>query len=105
MRPQCDEAPMTRRRALLLRLTVLVLPVVSLVFFAGCGALGGDQNTFSPSGDVAQKQKDLFLLVLWPAAIIGLLVFGALVYIVVRYRRRSADDPLPKQIHGNDRLE
>ncbi len=80
----------------------LLLTVVLLM--AGCGSLGGDQNTFSPSGDVAQKQLNLFLLVLIPATIILIGVTVALVFILFRFRRREGD-AIPAQIHGNNRLE
>ena len=67
--------------------------------------MGGDQNTFAPKGEVAERQRDLFLLVLWPAIIILALVTGALVYALVRFRRRRADEAAPKQVHGNTSLE
>jgi cytochrome c oxidase subunit 2 len=95
---------MKHRTSLPARLLALVALAASLVFLAGCGAFGGDQNTFNPSGDVADKQLDLFLLVLWPAIAIMFLVMGALVYIMVRFRHKEGA-PLPKQIHGNTRLE
>lgn len=93
-----------RRLSLASLVTALVVAVIS-VFFAGCSAFGGDQNTFAPGGDVADRQRDLFMLVLWPALIIFILVAGILLYAVVRYRRRREDEPAPKQVHGNLRLE
>jgi cytochrome c oxidase subunit 2 len=75
-----------------------------VVFLTGCGAFGGAQNTFAPKGEVADKQKDLFLLVMWPALVIGVLVGVAIIYLLVRYRYRQGD-PAPKQIHGNTRIE
>ena len=61
-------------------------------------------NTLAPAGPVAEKQADLFWLVFWIAAAVFVLVEGALVVIMYRFRRRSADDT-PRQIHGNTRLE
>ncbi len=89
------------RARLVAALCVLALVTLSM----GCGAFGGDQNTFAPGGDVAEKQRDLFMVVLWPAVVILIGVMGALVYFLVRYRRRRDDEPLPKQVHGNMRLE
>lgn len=83
----------------------VLLSLSLAVLFVGCNALGGDQNTFAPEGDVAQKQLDVFYLALWPAVVVLILVTGALVYALVRFRRKSDDDPLPKQVHGNFRLE
>ncbi len=84
-------------------LTMAVM-LVAVVLMAGCGSLGGDQNTFSPSGDVAQKQLNLFVLVLIPAVIILVGVTAALLYILFRFRRREGDG-IPPQIHGNNKLE
>jgi cytochrome c oxidase subunit 2 len=86
------------------RFLALVILAVSVVVFSGCGALGGPQNTFAPDGDVADLQRNLFIMVLIPAIIILFLVFGVLMYILVRYRHREGA-ALPKQVHGNVRLE
>ena len=82
----------------------VAIAVAFAALLAGCGAFGGDQNTFNPGGDVAERQRDLFILVLIPATVILILVLAAILYIVVRYRRRS-DDEMPVQVHGNMRLE
>ena len=82
----------------------VALAVAFAALLAGCGAFGGDQNTFNPGGDVAERQRDLFILGVIPATVILVLVLAALLYIVVRYRRRS-DDEMPAQVHGNNRLE
>ena len=86
------------------KLLAALTTLSTLVFLTGCGAFGGDQNTFAPKGEVADKQKDLFLLVMWPALVIGVIVGVALIYMLIRYRHRDGD-ALPKQIHGNTRLE
>lgn len=79
------------------------LVALAALTLTGC-VTDGTPNTFSPGGDVAQKQKDLFELAMWPAIVIFLLVEGALVYALWRYRRRR-DGALPKQTHGHTRLE
>jgi cytochrome c oxidase subunit 2 len=61
-------------------------------------------NSLAPAGPVAQKQKDLFILVFWIAVGVFILVEGALVYAAIRFRSRGPDD-LPVQVHGNTRLE
>ena len=89
--------------------SVHVLAAILVLLFAillvGCGAWGGDQNTLAPKGEVAEKQRDLFLLVLWPAIAVLVLVSAVLIYALVRFRQRSEDEPPPKQVHGNVRLE
>jgi cytochrome c oxidase subunit 2 len=46
---------------------------------------------------------DLYLLFLYIAAVVYLVVAALVIWSVVRYRRR--DDELPRQTHGNNRLE
>lgn len=96
---------MRERRTYLVRVATAAGMLALVVLLMGCGALGGPQNTFDSHGDVAQKQRDLFILVSAIAAVILVLVSGALLYILVRYRRRSENEAPPKQIHGNTRLE
>lgn len=82
---------------------VAALLALGALIAAGC-TTESTPNTFSPGGDVAQKQKDLFQLAMWPAIAIFFLVEGGLVYALWRFRRRR-QDALPKQTHGNTRLE
>ncbi len=88
-----------------LRLAVTALIVALLVLLVGCGMVDDPQNTFAAEGDVARKQRDLLIIwVLGPATVILVLVFGVLGYSLVRFRRKSEHE-LPKQVHGNNRLE
>ncbi len=88
-----------------LRLAVTALLVALLALLVGCGAVDDPQNTFAPEGDVARKQRDLLIVwVLGPATVILVLVFGVLGYSLIRFRRKSEHE-LPKQVHGNNRLE
>ena len=75
-----------------------------VILLAGCG-VDTPQNTFAPEGEVAEKQRDLFNLVLWPAVVIFIIVEGLLVYALVRFRHRRGNEGLPKQVHGNTKLE
>jgi len=92
------------RRVSIMKLATVALVVVVTPVLTSCDALSSTQNTFNPSGDVAQTQLNLFIMVLIPAIIILIGVFLAIGYIMVRYRRREGD-PIPPQIHGNNRLE
>nr|WP_274387625.1 cytochrome c oxidase subunit II [Salsipaludibacter albus] len=58
-----------------------------------------------PQGPFAEAPDDLFKAVMVVAAVVFVFVQGLIIYTVVRYRRRSDDDELPKQVHGNTRLE
>lgn len=94
---------MTPRRLLSLRLLTLASLAPLVLLLTGCG-VDVPQNTFAPAGDVARDQRDLFNLVLWPAVVIFVLVEGVLLIAILRYRQKG-DEPLPKQVHGNTRLE
>jgi cytochrome c oxidase subunit 2 len=75
------------------------------VLLSGCEVFSSPQNTLAPDGDVAETQKNLFFLVMWPALAILILTQGIVVYIALRYRQKRKDDPMPAQVHGNPRLE
>ena len=96
---------MNLRRTSISRLVAVALLLAFVALTVGCGSLGGGQNTFAPGGDVARDQRDIFYLALWPAIVILIIVFGLLTYALVRYRRRREDEPIPTQVHGNQRLE
>jgi cytochrome c oxidase subunit 2 len=81
------------------------LLLLGALLFSGCGVFSSPQNTFAPEGEVAKLQRDLFVIVMIPALLIMIGVFAAILYIVVRFRRRSESDPIPEQVHGNTRLE
>ncbi len=85
--------------------------VVRLVLFAGALAIllaacsqDYDYNSLAPQGPVAEKQADLYLLTFWIAAAVFVIVEGLMLFALFRFRRRS-DDEVPKQVHGNTRLE
>jgi cytochrome c oxidase subunit 2 len=88
-----------RRRAV----AGLLLLALLALFAIGCG-VDTPQNTFDSKGYVANKQKDVFLVAMWPALVIMIGVLAATVLILVRFRRRSEDE-IPRQVHGNTPLE
>ena len=64
------------------------------------------QSTFGTSGPIADTQASLFIFIFWIAVVVFVLVEGALIYSILKFRRRgSSDDSLPEQIHGNNKLE
>ena len=62
------------------------------------------QSTFDAVGPIARMQLDLFYIIFWMAVLVFVVVEGALVYAMVKFRRRPGRD-LPQQAHGNTRLE
>ena len=94
-------------RTRLLRLLPLAsLLLLTLLLTTGCDLIETDtpQNTFVADGEVASKQRDIFLLAMWPALAILILVLGVVVVMMLRFRRREGDE-LPVQTHGNTPLE
>ena len=66
---------------------------------------GLPQSSLDPAGPRAQRIDDLSTIVFWMAAVVFVLVEGALIFIALRYRARRREDRPPAQIHGNNRLE
>jgi cytochrome c oxidase subunit II len=79
------------RRARLIGTTLLAVLVL-----AGCGSL-------TPVTEQGVEIRDLYNVLFIAAAIIFVLVEAAIVFAVLRYRRRG--DMLPPQFHGNNLLE
>ena len=94
--------PMGRRRSLKNRSVLFGLMAALFLFAVGCTKDG--QSTWEAFGPVAQKQLDLFNVILWVMVAVFILVEGVLVYAIVRYRRRPGDAK-PPQIHGKTSLE
>jgi cytochrome c oxidase subunit 2 len=83
---------LTRRRAFALRWLALATPVLAV---AGC-----TPQSVTEEGRAIHGLYNLFLYI---AAVIFVVVSGLVIWSVIRYRRRG--DELPKQTHGNNRLE
>lgn len=81
--------------------TIASVGAASLFFFGSAYAAWGQ-----PSGitDQARDMHNLYLFVLAMAAVVFLVVEGALIYIILRYRRRKQDE-MPPQTHGSNVIE
>jgi cytochrome c oxidase subunit II len=78
-------------------LMLLLLPVM---------ALAAPPSPLNPASPAARSIANLHNIVLVIATIVFLIVLGLLIYSLIRFRRRSADDPEPDQsFHGNATLE
>lgn len=87
------------------RWVAATLLIAVLALLVGCGAVDDPQNTFAAEGDVARKQRDLLIIwVLGPAAVIFVVMQALLIYALIRFRRKKGRE-LPRQVHGNNRLE
>ena len=89
------------------RLVSVALLIALVGLLIGCAGADPelDQNTFAPEGDVARMQRDILIVwVLGPAAVIFVVMQALLIYAVIRFRRKKGQE-LPRQVHGNNRLE
>ena len=81
---------------------VVLLALATLVL----GACGGPfpQSAMDPASDFAWKLQDLFEGIFLWAVIVFVLVEGALIFAILRFRERPGG-PEPKATHGNTFLE
>ena len=84
---------------------IWALGLVALALLLASCAPHATQSTLRPAGPTAQEEKNLFIPVFWIAVAVFVLVEGGILYIVIRYRQRKGRERIPKQIHGNTRLE
>jgi cytochrome c oxidase subunit 2 len=88
----------------LLRSGPSVLVVAGLLFLAGCSHADYPQTTLDPKADFARIADGIQYNTLWWAVAVFVLVEGALLYAIFRFRGRP-DDPEPVQTHGNTTIE
>ena len=85
------------RNVAIVALTIAVFPVV---------ALAQSPSPLNPASPAARSIASLHNVILWIATIVFLIVCALLAYSLVKFRRRSEDDPEPDQsFHGNATLE
>jgi cytochrome c oxidase subunit II len=84
------------------RLRTALVALVGTLVLASC-AQDAPQDTWAPEGPEAQRIHDLQWPVFLIAGIVGLIVFAAVFYIVVRFKDRG--QPIPEQTHGKAWLE
>jgi len=78
-------------------------PLLALVLVAAC-AKDFPQTTLAPKGDLARIEDGVFFETVKWAALVFVLVEGALLYAIFRFRGKPSD-PDPEQIHGNTVVE
>jgi cytochrome c oxidase subunit 2 len=87
------------------RRTIQVLGLGVLAVAAAACAPNATQSTLEPKGPYAQESFDLLVPVFWVAVAIFVIVEGALLLFVIRYRHRKDRTTMPPQVHGNTKLE
>ena len=78
--------------------------VLGLVILASACAENYPQTTLNPRSDITRLIDQLFRTTFWWAVVVFVLVEGALVYALWRFRAKP-NDPEPVQSHGNTTLE
>ena len=81
------------------RARTIGVALVAALLLGGCSRL----EMYRPVTEQGRDIHDLYNILLVAAAVVFVLVEGAIVFAVFRYRRR--DDQLPPQFHGNNLLE
>lgn len=83
-----------------------LLAIIALLA-AGCGALDEPpvQSALEPAGPVARAQDQLWDIVFPVAVAVFVLVQGAIIFAMIRYRAPRDEATPPNQIEGNTRLE
>ncbi len=87
------------------RLPSVFLGLFLVAVLAGACYPEHPQSIFDPKGIIAERQKDLHVLILSVAAVVFVFVEALLLYIVLRYRHKGGSPTIPPQTHGNTRLE
>ena len=83
------------------RLALAALPLA--LFTAACSE-DQPQNSLAPDGPIGERLDNLINPVFLIAGVMFLLVQGLVIFVAIKFRRRSEDDN-PVQVHGNAKLE
>lgn len=83
-----------------------VLSAIGLGLLSATVVWAAPPSPLNPASPGARSIANLHWTVLWIAAAVFVIVSGLLIYSLVRFRRKSADDPEPDQsFHGSAVLE
>jgi cytochrome c oxidase subunit 2 len=88
-------------------LGLMVLLMLGLALAAEPGQAGG-HTLYILDPDASAYNREVRGLLVWVmgfAALVFVVVTGALIYVTIRFRRTGKETAEPKQVHGNDRLE
>ena len=87
-----------------MRALTIILPLIAIAALLSACTFEGPTMTIDYKSPENREIWGLYSLVFWLAVSVFVVVQAMLLYSVVRFRRRAGQG-LPKQIHGNNRLE
>lgn len=96
---------MANRIHICLKSLILLLTIAALPILAACGTVDSPQTTINPQSDVAREIQSTYAFIFWVSVVVFVIVEGALVYAVFRYRRSARNSGIPRQTEGNMVLE
>lgn len=92
------------RFSLMRRRSALLLAILAPTLLSAC-ILNSNQSPFETAGPVAEDQKNIFIFIFIIAVVVFVVVEAALLYSILKFRQKGGASKLPKQVHGNTRLE
>lgn len=88
-----------------LRPVAMILPLLAIMVLLSACTYEGPTMTIDNTKSLENRDLwSLYALVWWLALAVFIVVEAMLIYATIRFRRRPGDG-LPKQVHGNNRLE
>jgi cytochrome c oxidase subunit II len=81
------------------------LLVTAGLVISGCASNVRQDTLSETEGPAAAEIQGLWNLVIIIAGVVFVLVMGAVLIIIFKFRAKEGDDELPRQLHGNDKLE
>jgi cytochrome c oxidase subunit 2 len=93
------------KKRLLKAVRYTAIGLITVVLFPAM-ALAAPPSPLNPASPATRSIANLHTIVLWIASLVFAIVCGLLLYSIVRFRRKSEDDPEPDQsFHGSALLE
>ncbi len=80
------------------------LPLLAMLVLAGCSSDQFPNTTLDPKTEFTTMIDDVFMTTVMWAVVVFILVEGALVFAILRFRGKPSD-PEPVQTHGNTTVE
>jgi len=84
------------------KLAKAVIILGALFSLTGCA---GSPTFLSPKSSIAAEEASLFWILIYLSIAVFAIVEGLLLFNIIRFRKNKGDQEIPRQVHGNTRLE